>query len=89
MGVRTYRLTIEGELGDGSRHAFSHLAVARCRGTTILEGPVRDQTELHGLLQRVRDLGLTLIDVALVEGVEAGTAPQQGTDGSQPLRSHG
>lgn len=33
-------------------------------GETVLRGPVRDQGALHGLLARVRDLGLTLIAVA-------------------------
>lgn len=32
-------------------------------GTTVLEGPVRDQTALYGLLNRLRDLGLTLLTV--------------------------
>ena len=32
-------------------------------GTTVLSGAVRDQAALHGLLARVRDLGLTLISV--------------------------
>jgi len=33
-------------------------------GTTILRGVAADQAALHGLLQRVRDLGLTLVSVA-------------------------
>jgi hypothetical protein len=33
-------------------------------GTTILSGPIRDQAALHGLLLKVRDLGLSLIAVA-------------------------
>ncbi|MDQ3856414.1 MAG: hypothetical protein M3281_08500 [Chloroflexota bacterium] len=32
-------------------------------GTTILSGPVVDQAALHGLLKRVRDLGLTLVSI--------------------------
>jgi hypothetical protein len=32
-------------------------------GTTLLVGPVADQAALHGLLARVRDLGLTLLSV--------------------------
>jgi hypothetical protein len=36
-------------------------------GTTVLVGPVRDQAALHGLLWRVRDLGLTLVSVNQTE----------------------
>jgi hypothetical protein len=36
-------------------------------GTTILSGPVADQAALHGLLKRVRDVGLPLLSVNSVE----------------------
>jgi hypothetical protein len=36
-------------------------------GTTIIHGPVADQAALHGLLQKVRDLGLPLVSVTQVE----------------------
>ena len=36
-------------------------------GTTTLRGAVTDQTELHGLLAKVRDLGTTLISVKTIE----------------------
>jgi hypothetical protein len=32
-------------------------------GTTVLRGPVADQAALHGVLQKIRDLGLTLLSV--------------------------
>jgi hypothetical protein len=37
------------------------LTLAHDKGNTVLVGPVRDQAELQGLLQRVSDLGLTLL----------------------------
>ena len=43
-------------------------------GTTILRGPVGDQAALHGLIQRVRDLGLTLVEVILEEPDQPGDA---------------
>jgi hypothetical protein len=36
-------------------------------GTTVVSGPVADQAALHGVLQRVRDLGLSLVSVARLE----------------------
>ncbi len=36
-------------------------------GTTVIRGPVPDQSALHGLLQKLRDVGLSLISVTQVE----------------------
>jgi hypothetical protein len=58
MTRRSYRLTIEGELGSRSR-AFAGALARTERGNTIVV--VRDQAELLGLMQRISDLGLTLI----------------------------
>lgn len=61
-----YRITIKGALDDSWSTWFDGMAVAQdANGDTTLEGAVRDQTALHGLLARVRDLGLTLIAVEL------------------------
>jgi hypothetical protein len=43
--------------------AFEGMTLTRAGGTTTLSGHVRDQAELQGLLQRVSDLGLTLLAV--------------------------
>lgn len=43
-------------------------------GTTLLHGPVPDQSALHGLLSRLRDLGLPLISVARVDRPVGGTS---------------
>jgi len=44
------------------------MTLERQAGTTIRAGPVRDEAELQGLLQRVAGLGLTLISVNAVDG---------------------
>jgi shikimate kinase len=62
-----YRLTVEGELSDRVESAFAGMTLTRNRGNTILEGPVRDQAELQALLQRVSDLGLTLLSAAAID----------------------
>jgi hypothetical protein len=40
-------------------------------GTTILAGPVADQAALYGLLRKVRDLGLPLLSVILIDPKQA------------------
>ncbi len=67
MGAREWRLTVEGELSDDAGQAFAGMALSRTRGNTVLTGAVRDQAELQFLLQRVTDLGLTLLDATVVE----------------------
>jgi hypothetical protein len=63
MPGRVYRLVIDGDLPDSAASEFEDMAVARGNGRTVLFGAVRDQSELHGLIHRVADLGLTLISV--------------------------
>lgn len=46
-------------------------------GTTLLVGSVPDQAALHGLLAKVRDLGLTLLAVVRVDPGQVGGSPSQ------------
>jgi hypothetical protein len=62
-----YEIRIEGHLDTRWAAWFDGLAVSRePDGTTVLHGPVVDQAALHGLLQKVRDLGLPLVSVVHV-----------------------
>ena len=61
MPVRTYRLTVDGELNHRQLQAFEGMTLTHEHGRTVLTGPVRDQAELQGHLQRVSALGLTLL----------------------------
>lgn len=71
MPIRRYQLTVEGELSDDAGHAFEGMTLTRERGNTLLIGRVRDQAQLQGLLQRVSDLGLTLLSAnSLDESME-------------------
>ena len=59
-----YRITVKGTLDDGWSPWFDGLRITRdANGDTALVGKVRDQAALHGLLAKIRDLGLTLIAV--------------------------
>jgi hypothetical protein len=59
-----YEIRVRGHLDTRWAAWFDGLAIAPgSDGTTILHGPVSDQAALHGLLQKIRDLGLPLISV--------------------------
>jgi hypothetical protein len=49
-------------------------------GTTVLRGPVVDQAALHGLMTRLRDIGLPLISVTRIEP-DPGEEPTHSNDG--------
>lgn len=59
-----YRIRIQGNLDQRWTSWFDGLVLTRdADGTTLLEGHVPDQAALHGLLTKVRDLGLPLLSV--------------------------
>jgi hypothetical protein len=59
-----YEIRLTGRLDAHWAAWFDGLTVSDERdGTTVISGPIADQAALHGVLQRVRDLGLPLISV--------------------------
>ena len=57
-----YQIRIEGHLGPQWTDWFEGLTITlEDNGDTLLTGPVVDQAALHGLLKKVRDLGIPLI----------------------------
>jgi hypothetical protein len=58
-----YRIVVRGELSHRYLPAFEGMTLAAADGQTAITGPVVDQAQLHGLLDRVGDLGLELISV--------------------------
>jgi hypothetical protein len=77
-GPRSYELRVGKHLDDHWTEWFGDLALTReGDGTTTLRGPVADQAALHGLLIKVRDLGVTLLSVRAIDG-PADSTPQQG-----------
>lgn len=65
--VDIYRFRVRGHIDDRWSVWLGGLAIQRQEdGTTVLVGPVVDQAALHGILVRIRDLGLSLLSVSLV-----------------------
>jgi hypothetical protein len=59
-----YQIRIEGQLGQQWTDWFDGLSITPGEdGTTLLTGPVADQSALHGLIKKVRDLGMSLVSV--------------------------
>jgi len=63
-----YEIRVEGVLGSRWSDWFEGLHVTSgARGDTSICGPVADQAALHGLLTKVRDLGLVLVEVRRID----------------------
>ncbi len=67
-----YRIRITGQLGREWTDWFEGLAITlEANGETLLTGRVVDQAALHGVLKKVRDLGMPLVSVTRVRPGEA------------------
>ena len=67
-----YQIRIEGHLGHEWTDWFEGLTITLEEdGDTLLTGPVIDQAALHGLLKKVRDLGMPLVSVSPLEQGQA------------------
>jgi hypothetical protein len=59
----TYAIVLRGEIGDHFGVLFDGMRVTRSEGRTILTGPLRDQAQLHGVIERIQELGIELVSV--------------------------
>ena len=63
-----YRIRVKGHLDPEWSEWLDNMAITQEEeGTTTLSGPVVDQAALHGLLIKIRDLGLVLITVESIK----------------------
>ena len=73
-----YQIRIKGHLGREWTDWFGGLAITlEDNGETLLTGPLIDQAALHGLLRKVRDLGVPLLSVNRVKPGEAEAKARQ------------
>jgi hypothetical protein len=76
-GCEYYTIRLKGHLASRWSEWLEGLTVAHTEsGETILSGPLADQAALHGVLARIRDLGLPLLAVSRLE--------PDGADGKSP-----
>jgi hypothetical protein len=69
-----YEIRLKGHLDDRWAEWFGGLTITlEDNGDTLLTGTVVDQTALHGLLKKVRDLGMPLLSVNFVNPGQAKT----------------
>ncbi len=67
-GFGLYEIRLKGHLDDRWADRFGGLTITLEEdGNTLLTGPVIDQAALHGLLKKVRDLGMPLLSVSQVQ----------------------
>ena len=64
---KRYRLVLRGELGEPFSFLFEGMQVDRLAGTTVLTGTVIDQAHLHGLLNRIQELGIEFVSFGPVD----------------------
>jgi hypothetical protein len=89
-GPTGYRVRVDGHLEDHWSAWFGDLTLTHeSDGTTSLSGFVSDQAALHGLLMKVRDLGIILISVEAIDppGKRARNGSGGAGEGGQVLRA--
>jgi hypothetical protein len=87
MAPMRYRIVVAGELSCRFAPAFDGMTMQCTGDQTAITGMVVDQSQLHGLLDRVGELGLDLVSVNPIGDGDPPVGPQLrrgGTAGSQP-----
>jgi len=75
-----YQIRLRGHLGRRWEASFEGMSITlEDNGDTLLSGPVADQAALHGLLKRVRDLGMPVVSVMRVDPEPTNHSEQRST----------
>jgi hypothetical protein len=73
MSAHRYRVVVEGELGPRYASAFDGMTIFAHDGRTDITGPIVDPSRLHGLLDRIAGLGLTVYSLTPLDTEDAQT----------------
>ena len=79
LTTERYEIRIKGRVSEETASAFDGLSVDVRPVETVLHGDITDQAALHGLLDRVADLGLELIEVRRLPDTPADSPAASGT----------
>jgi hypothetical protein len=71
----TYEIRVRGRVSNAALARLEGLQRGPASVDTVLRGPVRDQAELHGLLDRIKALGLELVEMRRLPVSRPGPAP--------------
>ena len=81
-----YQIRVKGHLGSQWSDWFEGLTITREEdGATLLTGPVVDDAALHGLLKKVRDLGMPLLSVNRVQSQQEKIPAEQNVLGQNTI----
>ena len=74
----SYQIRIQGHIDTGWAKWFDELTITHeADGTSLLSGQIDDQAALHGVLVKIRDLGLPLIAVQRLDSpADSGASPR-------------
>jgi hypothetical protein len=72
VGPSRYRIVLRGRLSESFETAFEGMALEPGPNQTVLVGGIRDQAQLYGLLDRLRDFGIELVAVEPDGAADAG-----------------
>lgn len=87
--VSRYEIRVRGHLGAHLASWFDGLELSdQDDGTTSMRGPVVDQAALHGLLHRLRDMGIPLVSLTELPA-EAPISPTGGQHPPEPTTTPG
>jgi len=88
MGPNRYRIVLRGRLSERFESAFEGMALEHGPNQTVLVGDVRDQAQLYGLLDRLRDFGIELVSVqpAGTADTSAERGPPRDPAGNGPMQ---